>query len=363
MTHTAMAKQANGEKSPSEMGPVLGESGGFNASLMNPLLPLFGGGAKYPEVFARMFPTSPTTALLAAQTLFVGGAAALLAAGLRVSQEDLVEARGSKASPAGEVASSLNTTFTPKLAPTMSKGASLDKAAEEKGNPPMQTVYYPGVLDASGLAVWGIPIAASALLATAAYRATDSYLDARRNAVLKDDLERRRRALSNTIVTRARVAKGVATEDEVRRALTGADRLSLDKSAALDKRADGTGSAIAGGALSLFGLLLLLGAAGGGIAAYNYVSDSDPDNIRYKAMSKGLKAYTREKALQTPVTILPSDADALFRAIDDPDAMAGKSRRAPRAALANPITDPMADMRVRGLPEQPDGRAPIPVTL
>ena len=358
MRDIPMTKEANESerRSLSERGAVLGESGGFNAQLLNPLLPLFGGGAKYPEVFAKMFPTSPTTALLAAQTVFIGGAAALLAAGLRASQQDLAEARGTKSSPAHEVASSLNTTFTPKLSPKgMSKGASLDKRAERE---PMQTVYYPGVMDASGLAVWGIPLTASALLATAAYRAADSYLDKDRNDTLSRDLDRRRRALANTIVTRARVAKGIATEEEVDRALREADRLSLVKSAAED--APDSGSAIAGGALSLFGLLLLLAGTGGGVAAYNYVKDSDPDNVRYKAMSDGLRAYTREKALQTPVTILPSDSEELFRAIDEPGT--GKSRKQP-VALLNPITDPMADMRVRDLPERPDGRASVPVTL
>ena len=361
MRDIPMTKEARGseQRGVAERGAVLGESGGFNARLLNPLLPLFGGGAKYPDVFAKMFPTSPTTALLAAQTVFIGGAAALLAAGLRASQQDIAEARGSKSSPAHEVASSLNTTFTPTLSPKgLSKGASAGAEPEKVKRQPMQTVYYPGVMDASGLAVWGIPLAASALLATAAYRATDSYLDAARNDALSRDLTRRRRALANTIVTRARVAKGTATEDEVDRALREADRLSLVKSAAED--APDTGSAIAGGAVSLFGLMLLLAGLGGGVAAYNYVKDSDPDNVRYKAMRDGLRAYTREKALQTPVTILPSDSEELFRAIDEPGA--GKSRKQP-AALLNPITDPMADMRVRDLPERPDGRAAVPVTL
>ena len=45
MRDTAMIKEANPskQKSLAERGAVLGESGGFNAQLLNPLLPLFGG--------------------------------------------------------------------------------------------------------------------------------------------------------------------------------------------------------------------------------------------------------------------------------------------------------------------------------
>ena len=50
MRDIPMTKEAGGseQRGVAERGAVLGESGGFNTRLLNPLLPLFGGGAKYP---------------------------------------------------------------------------------------------------------------------------------------------------------------------------------------------------------------------------------------------------------------------------------------------------------------------------
>lgn len=69
-------------------------------------------------------------------------------------------------------------------------------------------------------------------------------------------------------------------------------------------------------AWSSLGLLVAALTAASGVGAYKYFSASDPDNIRYKAMKKGLREYARSKSMRTPISIIPTDAESYFSGID-----------------------------------------------
>lgn len=51
--------------------------------------------------------------------------------------------------------------------------------------------------------------------------------------------------------------------------------------------------------------------------AHKYFSATNENNIRFKAFQKGLNEYAKTKALATPITTLPADAQEYFKAIDE----------------------------------------------
>ena len=70
---------------------------------------------------------------------------------------------------------------------------------------------------------------------------------------------------------------------------------------------------------------------------------ANPANIKYKAIKKGLREYAKNKAAGTPLTIVPTDADAYFKQIAGDD----ETQEAP----------------VRQQPELPEANKPISITL
>lgn len=51
--------------------------------------------------------------------------------------------------------------------------------------------------------------------------------------------------------------------------------------------------------------------------AHKYFSATNENNIKFKAFKKGLNEYAKTKALATPITTLPADAQDYFKAIDE----------------------------------------------
>jgi hypothetical protein len=51
--------------------------------------------------------------------------------------------------------------------------------------------------------------------------------------------------------------------------------------------------------------------------AHTYFSATNENNIRFTAFKKGLNEYAKTKALATPITTLPADAQEYFKAIDE----------------------------------------------
>jgi hypothetical protein len=193
------------------------------------------------------------------------------------------------------------------------------------------------------------------LLATSlAYKATDDYLDSKRNRALDAAIGSKENILKRLIKTRSRLAKGNASDAEVRRALGGMTNEDLYvKQAALSKQADGFWQNLLGGArdtargtASGFAALscLVLGAAA--VGSYYYFNKADENNIRYRAMKKGLKEYSRVKSGFTPVAIIPTKSRKFFADIDEE----APQRKKKEVAAATPaITAPVENARA----EQP----------
>lgn len=51
--------------------------------------------------------------------------------------------------------------------------------------------------------------------------------------------------------------------------------------------------------------------------SHKYFSATNENNIKFKAFKKGLNEYAKTKALATPITTLPADAQEYFKAIDE----------------------------------------------
>ena len=141
--------------------------------------------------------------------------------------------------------------------------------------------------------------------------------------------------MKRLIKTRSRLAKGNASDREVRRALgdVGNEDLyvkqaGLSKSALLDGLVDTVRGTVGGlGTLSC----LLLGAAA--VGSYAYFGKADENNVRYRAMKKGLKEYARVKSGFTPVAIIPTKSRKFFAEIDE------ESPRKKEPAVAPSVRD------------------------
>jgi hypothetical protein len=287
-----------------------GKKPGSYLNTINPVSGLVGGSDRVPEWWMKMMPSSVSGRdnEYIAHTAFKAGACALLAAalvgGLRVaSHYDKVNELVDKDALAGSVSKGLDTTFSGKF----NKDASVD---DGKWKPNPKTLSWVNTL---GVA---IPVGATLLAASLAYRAADDWADSRRNKLLDDAIDRKGDAVKALIKTRGRIARGTATDKDVAAAnrLVDSEDLYI-KEASLHKNA-GFWSEIPRVGVQGYGLIasaLLLASAIGG---YEYFKATDENNIKYKAMEKGLKEYAKQKSNMNTVSMLPTDAGAYFESLD-----------------------------------------------
>jgi hypothetical protein len=272
----------------------------------------------------NMFPHSEA-GQRAAHITFKAGFDALLAAGLialyrGINHVGRMADLAKSDNPAHGMKSQLSTTFAGSLDPEkQKKAASLIKAAAAYKYAAHE-LAQPAIFSAGNALGSAVPIGAVILATSLAYRMTDNYLDKKRNDTLDAAISNKENALKRLIKTRSRLAKGNATDAEVRGALGGtkSDDLYV-KQASQDKQAIWPFDAIQEGArmtASGFSALscLILGAAA--IGSYYYFSKADENNIRYRAMQKGLKEYARVKSGYTPVAIIPTKSRKFFADID-----------------------------------------------
>jgi hypothetical protein len=290
-----------------------GNKPGSYLNTLNPISGLTGGGDRVPEWWMKMMPSSVSGKdnEYIAHTAFKAGACALLAAalvgGIRVASHfDKVHDLKEQDALSGAVSKGLDTSFTGDF----NKKAASEATDDGKWKPTPTSLSWVNTL---GVAV---PVGATLLAASLAYRAADDWADSRRNKMLDDAISRKGDAIKSLIRTRGRIARGTATDNEIQ----AANRLVKDenlyiKEASLDKNA-GFWSEIPRVGVQSYGLLasaLLLASAIGG---YEYFKATDENNIKYKAMEKGLKEYAKQKANTSTVNITPTDATSYFADLD-----------------------------------------------
>lgn len=288
--------------------------------LFNPVSQYFGGGDRYPEFVAKMFPDNARAAWLTSKVGAVGLLAAALAGVARLVQHGAkMRELADSDDPARNVRNDLGTTFNiPLDTAEQGKKGQRKKAAEV----PLQTVPYPGALNVFKNTVnTAIPIGAFALAAALSYKGADYLADRRRNAVLDKAIANKRNTIRNLMKVRAQQARGVVDDAAVQRELDNAASGENYVKTASDAHP------IVRNALSSLGLVVLGLGGAAALGAYRYFSMANPNNIKYNAINKGLREYARTKASGTPLTIVPTDSEQYFQQIAGGDDPKGQSPR------------------------------------
>ena len=295
----------------------LAATGGPDVSylnLLNPLSPLMGGGDKYPEFMAGMFPKSPTAAWLTSKAGAIGLLAAGLFGGARLVQHvNRMADMRDKDDPADKLRSQLGTTFE----------VPLGKHASHDGIP-TQSIALPDAASPKNIGYAAIPIGAALLAAAGGWRMADYAADNRRNKALAAAIQGKSNTIRDLMRVRARIAKGLATKPEVDKALASVSaddnyvKTATEKPAWTPRQNDPNKehNLIRSGVTGL-GLLLLAVGGATGLGAYKYFKAADPGNIQYDAVKKGLSEYARNKSHMTPITTIPTDASTYFQGVDE----------------------------------------------
>lgn len=303
----------------------MAESGGINARLFNPFSAFSRSGVdKYPEFFAHLAPNSARAGWLAAKV----SAAALLGAalfGVARGVQGLADAAAEEreSDPAKKMRKQVGTTFS---------------YGGEKKNASVK-VERPGMLNVVDNAVdVAAPALALLLSGLGVYKAVDKAADKIWTAKTDKSLAANDAMVRRLVETRARLASGKASDQEVEDTLAAAEGRGYVKSAS-----DNRPSTMVANLATAIGLLTAGAGLLTGIGAYKYFKESNPDNIRYKAMKRGLSEFARLKAEGTPITV-SADPEMLAR-ID-----AGKDEEE-------------GDGAVREQPEAEATRKPLKLTL
>lgn len=326
---------------------------------LNPFSGFFGGGDKVPQWAYSIVPNDPGMSHL----IFKSGACALLAAGLfggarAIKHLSTVADMAEKDNPAGKLKSQISTTFDMDLQGQQKKEATEKStpAAYYHGTGDDAFGHYQNTVSASNILGLALPIGATLLAASLAYKGVDSVAASRRNRILDDAIAGKSKAVKSLMQTRARIAKGNLSEADLREASKAINNEDIYiKNASVNKKAvfdwftdwvngfstnEATQGQIAQSALQGYGLLAAAILATSAAGAYAYTSRNDKNNIRFKALQKGLKEYTKAKAGLQPITIVPGGAKEYFSAIDG-DAKAPTVRQEPTVdpdALNKPIS-------------------------
>ena len=257
------------------------QPGGSYVNTAIPVSQIFGLTDRIPEGWVKMFPNTEG-GQRAAHITFKAGFDALLAAGLIALYRGLnhvnrMSELAKSDNPAKGMKSQLSTTFAGSLNPEQTKTAS--------GG----ALETPESFSLANTAASAIPLGAVILATSLAYRATDDYFDSKRNKALDDAIANKENVLKRLIKTRSRLAKGNASDNEVYKALGGMknEDVYVKQANLFDDIGDYFRGTVGGlGTLSC----LILGAAA--VGSYAYFSKADENNIRYRAMKKGLESGT-----------------------------------------------------------------------
>lgn len=298
----------------------------------NPFSQMFGATDRIPAKWVSMFPNTEG-GQRAAHLTFKAGFDAFLAAGAialyrALQHADRMAGLAKSDSPAKGMQSQLSTTFAGSL-----------EAAPQKKKAATNELAQPTVISAGNAMSAALPLGAVILATSLAYRATDNYLDKRRNDALDQAISSKENMLKKLIKTRARLAKGNAPERETQRALGGIDNESLYvKHARMDKKSllEGLTDFFRGSA-SGYAALNSLVLAAAAIGSYAYFSKADENNVRYRAMKHGLQEYARVKSGFSPVAIIPTKSRKFFSEIDAEDSQEKKRKKDQVTKVLDPL--------------------------
>ena len=290
--------------------------------LMNPVSFLQGGGDKIPESLAALTPDNPELAWMAAKVGAVGLIAAALAGGYRLThyvadKKSVMDVDN----PNKYTARSLDTTITSPLKAGQRKSAAL--------------VDWPDKTDVTRNALYvAVPLLAAATGVIGGYKIADNLADNSRQRMIDKGIADKTRRLNALIQARARLPKGTITDAELDEVL--AKNANLTKTAKKDRYKD-TDTPFMTKLISSLGLLTLAVTGVTAYGAYRKSKANNENNIKYKAVKKGLDAYTREKSSQTPLTVAPEDSRAYFDSIDQ-----GKASNAANVELGSGALKPVS---------------------
>lgn len=295
----------------------------------NPFSQMFSATDRLPEKWVNMFPNTEG-GRRAAHITFKVGFDALLAAGAVALYRGIQHATrmadiAKSDSPAKGMQSQLSTTFA----------GSLD-AKKQKKSAAVTELEQPTIGSMGNAMSAALPLGAVILATSLAYRATDNYLDKKRNQALDEAIASKENMLKRLIKTRARLAKGNAPDSETQKALGAVANESLYvKHAGLEKQ--GGFWDIVRGTVGGYAALNSLVLAAAAVGSYAYFSKADENNVRYRAMKHGLQEYARVKSGFTPVAIIPTKSQKFFSEIDEEDKQEKKRKKDSVAATLDPI--------------------------
>lgn len=349
------------------------------ASLFNPFSVFTDSIDRYPAFMNSVFGGNERAAWLASKSIALATLAAGIT-GLTVAIKRTADVYDTEDSnnPAKNLQSQLGTTYRVNLMdPTSS--TRVDKQQKKKRkqarNDLTKTGVYrhPELFSFEGATNFAVPVAAAVLASASMYRFTNKQIDKTEDSIIDNANAHKSEAIRRLIATRARVARGLADDAEVQRAVDYAtdDEAMLKSAAGEDNEpsifgrfiralwpgnwgGEGSNPGAARKLETSLGLVVAGLGVASTIAGYTYFSASDPDNIKYKAMKKGLRQYAVDRAINTPITISPIDDDKFFEAITTNNKNTPKEKRQ---------RDDDRQWSARDLPEKQEAARPISVTF
>lgn len=270
------------------------ESGGINFNLFNPFSTLSRAGVdRFPEFFAHLVPNSARAGWLAGKMTAAALLGAALFGGARIVQ-GLAEAGADErdSDPAKRIRKQVGTTYN--------YGGQNKEANIKVERPDMLSV----VDNATNVA---LPTLALLLAGLGVYKGVDKIADRIWTRKTEKALARNEGIFQRLVETRARLAKGNATDQEVQSVLDDTADSGYVKQAS-----DWRPSAMVSNLATAIGLLTIGAGLLTGVGAYKYFKSSNIENIKYKAMKRGLSEFARRKSEMTPLAI-SADKDMLAR--------------------------------------------------
>lgn len=273
-------------------------------TFLNPFALLIGAKVPYPKSFSSVSPTNSRVGGL----LFHVGALALTAAAITGAArgitylKDKHRIENAEESGPGSIGNNAVNTFK------IDMGIPGKNATEDNKN---TTDYITNNTDAFSFKTFfegTLPVAATILGSALAYKAVDSWADSRIKKILDDKVRAKDVVYKDLLKARAKAGKGSLTEEEFKRVTEAADNI-----AGTTKQAS-----ISSSAVMLLGLLATGTFTGALLATNKYFSETDENNIQYKAYRDGINQYIKSKSLRSPVR-LDIENKEIFNVLDAKD--------------------------------------------
>lgn len=287
------------------------------------------GTVKVPAMFEKMMPNwnsedpdKRDDARYAAAMLYTMTCAALLGAGVTAGVKGLqYVARGrdigDSNNPAKGIRSKLNTSFDPLAeqdAQAQLEAARQEKTAKQDNWKPGDSwdVEDPGVFSKRTFWSMALPVGAMVLAGALTDYAVDKTTGALEANRINKKYNRRVKLRNDLFTARAKAARGNLSQQE----LDALNKRVADEGLGLEKDAKEEWKGLVTGTrdkiqavLTAIGVLATAIGGASFMGSYWHTKKSDPTNLKYEAIKKGLNEYAKQKAGMTPIDVtMPSDA-------------------------------------------------------